>query len=176
MIQSSTNLAPASPTDPGMHLVNYLDLQFIPSRQPCGAFRLDIKLYDKRLEAKFVCMMLQQYLHATGALSSLCKLNIIVSRYSHNHVLGPGVLGFSGWIPVCLALFGCLRDDSGYLLLYMYRVITIQEYLCWQLARMMFDFYRRGYRMLPLWKRLERCLRWQPAFKPTQWFKLYMTE
>jgi hypothetical protein len=45
----------------------------------------------------------------------------------------------------------------------MHRVITIQEDLCWHLARMMFDFYRRGYRMLPLWKRLERCLRWLAA-------------
>jgi hypothetical protein len=34
---------------------------------------------------------------------------------------------------------------------------------------MMFDFYRRGYRMKPMWKRLERCLRWQrAAFQPTQ--------
>ena len=68
----------------------------------------------------------------------LCKLNIIVSRYTH-----------------------------------MRRVITIPEDFCWHLARMMFDFYRRGYRMRPMWKRLERCLRWQRAFKPTPWCRLY---
>ncbi len=132
------NLAPASSTEPGLHLANYLDLQFIPSRQASGAIRLHVKLYGERLEDKFVRMMLQRYPHATSALSSMCKLNIIVSRYTH-----------------------------------MRRVITVKEDFCWHLARMMFDFYRRDYRMRPMWKRLERCLRWQPAFKSTQWYTLY---
>jgi hypothetical protein len=90
------------------------------------------------LEEKFLRMMLQRYPHATSSLSSLCELNIIVSRYTH-----------------------------------MRRVITSKEDFCWHLARMMFDFYRRGYNMRPMWKRLERCLRWQPAFKPTPWYTLY---
>ncbi len=92
-----------------------------------------IKLYDKRLEEKFVRMLLQQYPHATSAQSSLCKLHIIVSRYSH-----------------------------------MRRVIAIKADLCWHLASMLFDFYRRCYRLRPMWRRLERCLKWQPSFRPTQ--------
>jgi hypothetical protein len=86
--------------------------------QASGAIRLNVKLYVKlykRLEDKFVRMMLQRYPHATSALSSMCKLNIIVSRYTH-----------------------------------MRRVITVKEDFCWHLARMMFDFYRRGYRMRPM--------------------------
>ena len=55
----------------------------------------------------------------------------------------------------------------------MHRVLTVKEDFCWHLARMMFDFHRRGYSMRPMWKRLERCLRWRPAFKPTPWFALY---
>ena len=77
---------PASDTAPGLHHVNYLDLQFVPSRVPGGdAIRLDIKLYDKRLEAKFARLKLQRFPHSTSALSTMCKLNIIVSRYTHMH-------------------------------------------------------------------------------------------
>jgi hypothetical protein len=34
------------------------------------------------------------------------------------------------------------------------RVITVQSDFCWQLARVMFDFARRGYRMPQLWAKL----------------------
>jgi hypothetical protein len=53
-------------------LTTWTYIQFIRSRLPTGAaIRLDIKLYDKRMEEKFLRMMLQRYPHATSsALSS----------------------------------------------------------------------------------------------------------
>jgi hypothetical protein len=45
--------------------------------------RMEVRLYDKRLDAKFMRLAIARFPHATSAISTGCKLNIITSRYVH---------------------------------------------------------------------------------------------
>ncbi len=53
------------------------------------------------------------------------------------------------------------------------RAITVQSDFCWQLARVMFDFMRCGYRMPKLWAKLQlHCLRRRHAPWSCFWWEL----
>lgn len=52
------------------------------------------------------------------------------------------------------------------------RVITVREDFCWQLARVMFDFAGRGYKMPKLWAKLQHCLRRRHAPWRCPWWAL----
>ena len=78
---STLNLKLATPDRQGMQPLPFLDLHITPSRRADGTIFLDICLYDKRREPNFAKLGIVRFPHATSALSTACKLNIITSRY-----------------------------------------------------------------------------------------------
>ncbi len=80
-------------------------------------------------------LAIARFPHATSAISTGCKLNIITSRYVH-----------------------------------LSRVITVVANFQQEMARVMYDFSRRGYNMVHLWRKLRHVLRCRPVYHPTPWY------
>ena len=62
--------------------IPFLDL-LLRLVQTGGTWHMEVRLYDKRLDAKFMRLAIARFPHATSAISTGCKLNIITSRYVH---------------------------------------------------------------------------------------------
>jgi hypothetical protein len=99
---------------------------------------MDIRLYDKRLDDKFRHLCIARFPHATSAISTGCKINIITSRFVH-----------------------------------LSRVISVVDNFQQEMARVMFDFARRGYSMQPLWNKLRHLLRKRLVYRPMFWHVHY---
>jgi hypothetical protein len=91
---------------------------------------------SKRLDEKFLRMCIARFPHATSAISTGCKLNIITLPYVH-----------------------------------LSRVITVIDNFQQEMARVMYDFQRRGYNMQPLWRKLRHVLRSRPVYRPVPWYE-----
>jgi hypothetical protein len=64
---------------------------------------------------------------------------------------------------------GCKLNIISSRYLHLSRVITVVDNFQQEMARVLFDFARRGYNMAPLWRKMRHCLRKRLVYRPTHW-------